>query len=286
MLVCGVRLISNSPEHVAPIPEVVVTRVAAMTRRPALLAVLVSLTLASAGCDIITGTGGPGAKLPPKEELTKGITKVSGQPFSFAVSQAGKPTASGTTDGVKAAKTHGLFADPISGYTYGLDGIRIDKAAWLSLDLGPLAGVLPVYGELNHKWVTVDMKKLPKSVNDAFAPGFKGVLDPLAAGIVTADRTSDRHFAGIVDLSKVSVLLVRHEVITKLGASAKAVPYEATIDEAGTIATFTVKGLNLAGKKGVDVTVTFTDVGKPVTITKPKGPVQAPGDLYSLVAGA
>jgi hypothetical protein len=261
-----------------------------VTRKPATLAGLTMLALALltpalTGCDILTGTSDPGAKLPPKEELTRAITKVTGQPFSFTVRQADTRTASGSTDGVKASKTHGLFADPTTGYNFGLDGIRIDRSAWVSLDLGPLAGVLPVYGELNHKWVTVDLKKLPKAVNDAFAPGFKGVLDPLVQGIITADRTSDDHFAGIVDLSKASILLVGRDVITKLGPSAKAVPYTATIDATGTIATFTVKGLDLADKKGIDVTVTFTDVGKPVTITKPKGPVQAPGDLYRLVAG-
>jgi hypothetical protein len=71
----------------------------------------------------------------------------------------------------------------------------------------------------------------------------------------------------------------------KLGDTAKTTPFEATVDAAGNLSAFVIKGVDVGSRKGADVTLTIADVGVPVTIEKPKGAIEAPAALYQLLNG-
>ncbi|MFC7481243.1 hypothetical protein ACFQX7_16055 [Luedemannella flava] len=163
-----------------------------------------------------------------------------------------------------------------------MDATRVDKTAYLKVDFGALAGVVPVLGDLNRKWVRIDPKKVPASLSKQLDVGLSADLSVLAAGVQTAEKSGDVYH-GTLDLSKGAALL-NPASAAKPDASAKALPYEATIAN-GVLSTLTVKGIKIGGKPS-DVTLTLTDVGKPVTIEKPKGAVPAPADLYSLLSAA
>ncbi|GAA1734398.1 hypothetical protein [Luedemannella helvata] len=257
------------------------------TRRPATLVVLALaalLSLALAACD--KGDAGVGHGLNPpgaaKDELTAAIKALAGKPYRFSVAQGDTPISSGAVDGKGSAQFHATVSDPTSGASVELDAARVDKAAYLKVDFGALAGVVPVLGDLNRKWVKVDAKKLPSSLSKQLDAGLSADLSVLAAGVQTAERNGNV-YQGTLDLSKGAALLNTASG-GKVDAAAKALPYEATVAD-GALATLKVKGLKI-GTQTADVTLTLTDVGKPITIAKPKGAVSAPADLYSLLAAA
>ncbi len=258
-----------------------------VARRPArFLAVALAglLSLAVAACD--KGDGRVGDALNPpgaaKDELTNAIKALSGKPYRFAVAQDGTPVSNGAVDGKGSAQFHATVSDPTSGASVELDAARVDKGAYLKVDFGALAGVVPVLGDLNRKWVKVDAKKLPGSLSKQLNAGLSADLSALAGGVQTAEKTAGVYH-GTLDLSKGAALLNTASG-GKVDPAAKALPYEATVAD-GALATLKVKGLKV-GTGTADVTLTVTDVGQPITIAKPKGAVSAPADLYSLLSAA
>lgn len=245
------------------------------------LALLTALTLATSACGMF-GDDGPPPK-PPKEQLTDALKKLAGQSRTQTLSVGPEVIASATTDGLKKVAPHAVYTDPSTGFKAQIDGVLIEKDAWVRIDFGALAGIVPVLGDVNKKWLHVDRKKLPKEIVEGINVSADSGVDALPTAIVNAEKTGDRSFAGTVDLT-VAKSLVDLAGVT-LGDTAKNTPFEATLDEAGNLSTFVVKGVTVGAKKGVDLTLSIADVGKPVTIQKPKGAVEAPAALYELLNG-
>ena len=249
------------------------------------LALLTTLALATSACSIITSGGGgskPPAK-PPKEQLTDAIKKLSGQSRRQTISVGPDVIASVSTDGATKVAPHAIYTDPSTGFKAQIDGVKIGKDAWVRIDFGALAGLVPVLGDVNKKWLHVDPAKLPKAVAAAIGVSADSGVDALPAAIVTAEKTGDTSFTGTIDLTLAKSLADMAGI--KLGDAAKTTPFEATIDAAGNLGTFVIKGVDVGSKKGVDVTLTIADAGVPVTIEKPKGAVEAPAALYQLLNG-
>jgi hypothetical protein len=249
------------------------------------LALLTTLALATSACSIITGGGGganPPAK-PPKEQLTDAIKKLSGQSRRQTISVGPDVIASASTDGATKVAPHAVYTDPSTGFKAQIDGVVIGKDTWVRIDFGALAGLVPVLGDVNKKWLHVDPKKLPKAVVEGINVSADSGLDVLPAAIVTAEKTGDTSFTGTIDLTLAKSMTDLAGI--KLGDTAKATPFEATVDGAGNLSTFVIKGVDVGAKKGVNVTLTIADVGVPVTIEKPKGAIEAPAALYQLLNG-
>jgi hypothetical protein len=250
------------------------------------LALLTTLVLATSACSIITGGGGGGAKppaKPPKEQLSDAIKKLSGQSRRQTISVGPDVIASASTDGATKVAPHAVYTDPSTGFKAQIDGVMIGKDTWVKIDFGALAGLVPVLGDVNKKWLHVDPAKLPKSVVSAINVSVDSGLDALPAAIVTAEKTGDSSFTGTIDLTLAKNLASLAGI--KLGDAAKTTPFQATIDAAGNLSTLVIKGVDVGPKKGVDVTLTVADVGVPVTIDKPKGAITAPTALYQLLNG-
>jgi hypothetical protein len=253
--------------------------------RTALLAFVALLSLtATAACN--KSNSGVGTSLTPpgaaKEELGTAIKALSGQPYHFLAAQGATEIASGTSDGKGAAQFHVNLSDPTSGASVQLDAARVDKVAYLRADFGALAGAVPVLGDLNKKWLRIDAKKLPASLSKQLETGLSANLAPLATAVQTAEKIGNV-YRGTVDLSK-GALLFNPAGAGKIDDTAKALPFEATVAN-GVLSTLSVKGLKISGK-ATDVTLTITDVGKPVAIEKPKGAVAAPADHNSRLSAA
>ena len=263
------------------------TRSAAPRRLVAVagLALLATLALATSACSIITGGGGgsqPPAK-PPKDQLTDAIKKLSGQSRRQTISVGPELIASASTDGAGKVAPHATYTDPSTGFKAQIDGVLVGKDTWVKIDFGALAGVVPVLSDVNKKWLHVEKAKLPKAVVDGINVSADSGLDALPAAIVTAVKSGDTSFTGTMDLTLAKSMANLAGI--KLGDAAKATPFEATTDAGGNLSTFVIKGVDVGSKKGVDVTLTITDVGVPVKIEKPKGAVEAPAALYQLLNG-
>ena len=71
---------------------------------------------------------------------------------------------------------------------------------------------------------------------------------------------------------------VMNRAVAALKDKASAVPFEATVDDKGRIASFKIL------VPGSDPwTVTYSDYGTPVAVRKPGSPVAAPAALYELL---
>src|SRR6185436_2983346 len=138
------------------------TRSAAPRRLVAVagLALLATLALATSACSIITGGGGskPPAK-PPKEQLTDAINTLTGQSRRQTISVGPDVIASASTDGATKVAPHAIYTDPSTGFKAQIDGVLIGKDTWVKIDFGALAGVVPVLGDVNKKWLHVDKAK-------------------------------------------------------------------------------------------------------------------------------
>ena len=247
------------------------------------LALVALLTLATAGCKGGgKGAEGTGAASPEvsRQELIGAVNGLSGKPYRFVVAQGATEVSSGATDGKGATQFHANISDPSSGASITLDAARIESAAYLKVDFGALAGVVPVLGDLNRTWVRVDPKKLPPSFAKQLDSGLSTDLSKLSGSIVTAQKSGDT-YTGTLDLSKTGAALLNPSALGKVSPSATALPFTAKV-AGGLLTSLTVSGVEIA-KKPTDVTITVTDVGTPVAIVKPKGAVNAPADLYTLL---
>jgi hypothetical protein len=267
-------------------PEVRVTRTGIGVPRPATVAgvaLLAALVFASSACSIVTSGGAQPPAKPPKEQLTEAIKKLSGQSRRQTISVGPEVIASASTDGAKRVAPHAVYTDPSTGFKAQIDGVMINKDTWVRIDFGALAGVVPVLGDVNKKWLHVDPSKLPKAVVEGISVSADSGLEALPAALVTTEKTGDSSFTGTIDLTLAKNLADLAGI--KLGDAAKSTPFEATVDDAGNLATFVIKSVDLGARKGVDVTLTIAEVGVPVKIEKPKGAVEAPAALYELLNG-
>jgi hypothetical protein len=162
-----------------------------------------------------------------------------------------------------------------------MDYIVIGTDVWLKVDLGAAGN--KQFGLNKAKWMAVDKSKITD--NDAVPTDANPstFANDLLGGVVTVARVDDTHLKGTVDLTQMKSFAPDQEVLTRAGDKAKAVPFTATLDTKGRLTEVKTDGTGI--DPGLTITMTFTNFGSAVSITKPADAIPAPAGLYTVLNG-
>jgi hypothetical protein len=145
---------------------------------------------------------------------------------------------------------------------------------------------VPIPGVDTKKWLHLNTSKLdgPETLLLADYKDPTGV-QTLTAAIVTAEKSGDRTYKGTMDLSKAKVMGLTPDDIKDLGDKAKAIPFEATLDDQGRLTTLKLTLPEAGSNKADTYTLSYSDFGATVTATKPAAnqTIEAPAAAYTLL---
>ncbi|MEV4631215.1 hypothetical protein AB0J90_33590 [Micromonospora sp. NPDC049523] len=94
-------------------------------------------------------------------------------------------------------------------------------------------------------------------------------------------------YTGWVELAgEVGQYFLSEEAVEVLGDSAKWLPFEATVDQQGRLTTVAVSVPEVGNAEAYEHTITYTNYGTAptVTITAPADSMNAPAELYEILA--
>jgi hypothetical protein len=130
---------------------------------------------------------------------------------------------------------------------------------------------LPLPGLDGKKWLRIDRTKIK-----SFASlGIQDIDDPtgvktLAKTIATIRKTGDRSYQGTLDLSKGSAAFGLDEAgVRQLGEKARAIPFEATMNDKGKLATWKMTIPAHGADKETVYDLAFSNHGEKLALTKP-----------------
>ena len=86
---------------------------------------------------------------------------------------------------------------------------------------------------------------------------------------MTVERDGPGAFKGTLDMTKRSLPAASVVLLQKMGDAAKSVPFAATVRADGYLTSLTVNTPGAGEVPPTTATSTFSDFGKPVTISKP-----------------
>ena len=121
------------------------------------------------------------------------------------------------------------------------------------------------------KWLRIDRTKIKSFA----ALGIRDVNDPtgvntLAKTIATIQKTGDRSYKGTLDLSKGSDAFGLDEAaVRQLAEKARAIPFEATVTDAGKLATWKMTIPAHGAEKETTFDLAYTEHGGTFPLTKP-----------------
>ncbi|HET6211728.1 MAG TPA: hypothetical protein VFE14_02515 [Micromonosporaceae bacterium] len=255
-----------------------------MIVRKALVATVALATslLFVAGCqkDSTTPSAGPSAAVKPVDELIAAAAKLNTASYKYDM-KAGEAAIKGAVDPATKSVKLSLTAT-----TQGVS-LNIDVLAIGTDFYAKIAG-LPLPGLDSSKWLHLDGTKV-KSLESL---GVSNLSDPTSAEqlgkqFVTVERNGDRGYKGTLDLTKGVSMGADKDAIAKLGDKAKAVPFEATVDSQGRLATLKFTVPAVGSDKETTVDVTYSDFGASVDLAKPAAAdvVEAPASIYQMLGG-
>jgi hypothetical protein len=130
---------------------------------------------------------------------------------------------------------------------------------------------LPMPGVDAKKWLRIDRTKIKSFA----ALGIRDVNDPtgvntLAKTIATIQKTGDKSYKGTLDLSKGSDAFGLDEAaVRQLAEKAKAIPFEATVNDAGKLATWKMTIPAYGAEKETPFELAYSEHGGKFSVTKP-----------------
>ena len=255
------------------------------------IAVVASLALLGA-CKSNSGGGDPGSSTssaasptpsptPNPVEVMKASTKQFGSTsykFTLAapangadVSGAVDPTANTLTAATKVSAAGAV--------------VKFDLAVIGGDYYAKITGV-PIPGVDTKKWLHLNTSKLdgPETLLLADYKDPTGA-QALTAAIVTAEASGDRAYKGTMDLTNTKVMGLTPSDIKDMGDKAKAIPFEATVDGQGRLATLKLTMPEAGSNKADTFAFGYSDFGAAVTATKPAAnqTIEAPAAAYTLL---
>ncbi|MFG2036910.1 LppX_LprAFG lipoprotein [Dactylosporangium sp. NPDC048998] len=247
------------------------SRTAAAGRR-ALLVAAVLATAALSGCTAGENAG-PAPTVSVKASptgLAAGVGELANSSYRFKV-MVNEGSYEGRID---------PFADVLdasvsvssSGASLKIDTVAVRGSAYTRLT------GLPLPGFDGGTWYRVD----PARVTRPGALGLSAIKDPTGVQALIAAthdvRRDGRTYRGTVDMTRVVAWgPVNVAQVQRLGDAARAIPFEATVDERDRITAVKVSIPNDT------VEATYSDFGAPVTVDEPKGAEPLPDHLYGML---
>ncbi|GAA1812031.1 hypothetical protein HC028_05750 [Planosporangium flavigriseum] len=239
---------------------------------------LAGCALLAAGCKANdtaspTASGSAGASATAKatraaDEVVAAAEKLRTTSFKFSATTAGV-TVDGAADPVTKTATVEMAAS--------MRLLMVDGQMYLKFPPG-MPGADALGG--GDKWVHLDPSKV--------SPDKLGVQDPTdpTGGYHTlktatsVQKVGDRHYKGTLDLTKAPATAANAKRLSLMGDSAKAVPFDVTLDNEGRLSTMDMT-MKINGSE-VTAHTTFSDFGTRVTATRPAPSevVEAPDRLY------
>ncbi|HEV7713568.1 MAG TPA: hypothetical protein VGP16_35565 [Asanoa sp.] len=227
----------------------------------------------------VTTTAPPSAQ----EKLAAAVPDGSAGRYAFSF----KDSAS-TTSGVVDPKSQRIsmttaYKEPELGFTLTMSFLLVEKDEWVKISFDKKIPGLP---KLPKKWMRVDKSKIE---DDPFTN--LEDPDPVAASalfdaIVKVSEDKPGTFAGTLDLTKAEAAqIVDEDGIKALGAKAKAVPFTATLDDAGRLATIDIKVPAYAKVKAFTHHATYSKYGSAPEVKAPAASASqdAPAAAYELL---
>jgi hypothetical protein len=151
---------------------------------------------------------------------------------------------------------------------------------YMKMDMGDAA--LP--GMDPKSWMHLDIAKLPANNSLGLKPG---EFDPVGAAkflraVATAEQVDADTIKGTMDLTKADGAGgIEGKTLQSLGAKAKAMPFEATVDGEGRLSKLVLDMPAMDGEPAQRFSVTYSDFGTPVEVSKPTGKItEAPEAIY------
>lgn len=258
------------------------------------LALLTATNLAIAGCTLPIPGGRSGSdkaespsaqpEKPPREVLAESTRETTRSTHKFTMT-VGEGTAEGAGDPTTGSgKVDLTFASPEDGLKLTMSFLSVGGDAWLKVDLGRAAS-LPDSPKLPKQWMRLDRSK----VEDTDDLEFKG--DPIDAAavfeaIVEVRKAGERLYEGTVDLTKATdAFMVDEDHIKAMGARASSIPFSATVDDKGRLASLEMKVPAAGDFAAASWKGAYSDYGITIDFVKPQPgeAVEAPPAAYEIV---
>lgn len=257
-------------------------------RRWATVGVVVAAcaALATAACGTARETPGSTAtgQTDPKDALIASVEPLKTTSFKATAKLSGGISADAVVDPVAKSGTQRVSAAfPGSGASMTTEQRVIGGETYVRAEFKNL----PKAPKLPADWMKVDLTKIKKPENFTVAdPDPANLAATLFKGLGTVERAGDRQFKGTVDLTKATESgIVDDDVVTGLKDQAKAVPFEATVDEKGRIASFRIQVPQVGQTAAETWEVVYSDYGLSVKVDKPAKFIPAPATAYEFLNG-
>jgi len=212
------------------------------------------------------------APLGPWNTLVKALPDASTGSFRFTVRGGGQPM-SGVLDAAKHSYRFDVSErEPSLGFTLTMNFLVVEKQSWIKIKFTDAEGLtgLP---KLPNKWMLIDPDKIkdkddaPLEYADETDPGEAGAI---LRAIVEVEQTGAGQFAGTTDLTRQGdAEIVDAATLKALGAKAKSVPFEATVDGQGRLTRAVVRIPAAGQAEAAEYEVIYSDFG---TAPSPSAP--------------
>ena len=254
-------------------------------------------TMAVASLGFVAGCGNTGSSSPsstpasaatsaaadPKQELTDAIDTLNSTPFHLVIASQSF-NGQGDADPAKKNSTMTVNVKQGNGTTaVKMDLRNVGDQMWLKMDLSGTG--LPGTQGMSNKWLHIDTTKLGPNSKAGLASGTgpvdAGKLMDTANDVQKVDST---HYKGTLDLTQGQSMAIDEKTVTELADKAKAVPFEATVDDQKRLTEFKITIPAIQNQPEQVVDTTYSNFGTPVDITAPAaGEVtEAPPAVYAL----
>ena len=192
-------------------------------------------------------------------DLNAAVQELTRTSYKFSM-KAGDAASTGTVD--PKTKQNSITVTVVE---FKTEVLLVDPEVYARITGLPLPGVDPA------KWLKIDRTKI-KSFG---ALGIHDLNDPtgvntLAKTIATIQKTGDRAYKGTLDLSKGSDAFgLDAAAVRALAEKARAIPFEATVNEGNKLATWKMTIPAYGSEKETTFDLAFTEHGGSFPITKP-----------------
>ncbi|GGO03013.1 hypothetical protein [Micromonospora parathelypteridis] len=239
------------------------------------------------------GTGAspsaPAVPADPKEALLASTKEMAKGDFTFTLAGAEMTGGGLVHKPSNSAQVTVKFGDASQDMSIEMDLVYIDSESWVKMDLGgAMVAALPGAAKNKGKYQHLDKTKVEGIADLQLDPESLDPVDSdaLVKGVTDVQKTAEGAYAGKIDISAAATesLALDEEVVTALGAQAKALPFTAKLDPQGRL-TELVISVPAAGETAAhEVKISYTGYGTGTGAKKPPADkvVEAPAETYEM----